>query len=109
VRPWSLAALALAACAVPSRAPEAPVRPPALAGIDAMLGEVSPERLAATVRRLAAFGTRHTLSRTDSGERGIGAARRWMRAELEKVPGLEVSFDSHLQPRSRVSRGRPSS
>ena len=85
-------------CAAPGGGPEISPRPAALAGIDAMLAEVSPGRLDATVRRLAAFGTRHTLSRTDSDERGIGAARRWIKAELETIPGLEVSLDSHLEP-----------
>ena len=30
------------------------------------------------------FGTRHTLSETASETRGIGAARRWIKAEFEK-------------------------
>jgi len=98
VRNWPLVALGLMGCAAPGDAPEAPVRTPALSGIDAMLAEVSPDRLEATVRRLAAFGTRHTLSRTASDGRGIGAARRWIKAELESTPGLQVSFDSHLVP-----------
>jgi Zn-dependent M28 family amino/carboxypeptidase len=79
-------------------APAPPSADAATAEIDALLAGVSPERLDATVRRLAAFGTRHTLSRTDSDERGIGAARRWIKAEFERIPGLEVSFDSHLEP-----------
>jgi Zn-dependent M28 family amino/carboxypeptidase len=101
-RPWPAALLLLAACAAPTGGSGGPVAErtptPAEAEIDALLAGVSPERLDATVRRLAAFGTRHTLSRTDSDDRGIGAARRWIKAELEKVPGLEVSFDSHLVP-----------
>jgi len=31
------------------------------------------------------FGTRHTLSETKSDTRGIGAARRWIKAEFEKI------------------------
>ena len=31
------------------------------------------------------FGTRHTLSDTVSQTRGIGAARRWIKAEFEKT------------------------
>jgi hypothetical protein len=34
---------------------------------------------------LVDFGTRHSLSETESGTRGIGAARRWVRAEFEKI------------------------
>jgi len=39
--------------------------------------------LQATVNRLVAFGTRHTLSDTVSETRGIGAARRWVKAQFE--------------------------
>lgn len=98
MRPWPLVVLGIVGCAAPPGGTEAPVRTPAIAAVDSMLAEVSAERLAATVRRLAGFGTRHTLSRTDGDERGIGAARRWIRAEMEKVPGLEVSFDPHRVP-----------
>ncbi len=46
---------------------------------------VSQTRIEADVRRLAGFGTRHTLSDTTSDTRGIGAARRWIRAEFERI------------------------
>ena len=46
---------------------------------------VSQERIEADVRRLVGFGTRHTLSDTVSATRGIGAARRWIRAEFERI------------------------
>jgi len=39
---------------------------------------VSAGELEASVSRLVAFGTRHTLSDTRSPTRGIGAARRWL-------------------------------
>jgi len=45
----------------------------------------SAERIEADVRTLAGFGTRHTLSETESDDRGIGAARRWIKAEFEKI------------------------
>lgn len=35
--------------------------------------------------RLVAFGTRHTLSQTQSDTRGIGAARRWVKAQFESI------------------------
>lgn len=70
-----------------------PGEPPA--EVAAWLGEVSASRLRATVDRLAAFGTRHTLSPDASGQ-GIGAARRWLREELGRAGGrLQVSFDPH--------------
>jgi len=54
-----------------------------------VLGEiaaaVSPAQLQATVAQLVAFGTRHTLSDTRSDTRGIGAARRWVRARFEAI------------------------
>src|SRR4051812_43749798 len=40
-----------------------------------MLREIDRHRIEATVRRLVAFGTRHTLSSQDDPVRGIGAAR----------------------------------
>ncbi|MEO8448970.1 MAG: M28 family peptidase [Gemmatimonadota bacterium] len=51
----------------------------------------------ATIRKLVRFGTRHTLSDTVSATRGIGAARRWIKAELDQISTacggcLEVMF-----------------
>lgn len=46
---------------------------------------VSADRLEQDVRTLAGFGTRHTMSDTLSETRGIGAARRWIKAEFEKI------------------------
>ena len=45
----------------------------------------SPDRLETDIQMLADFGTRHTLSDTVSNTRGIGAARRWIKAEFEKI------------------------
>ena len=47
--------------------------------------EVSPAELHATIERLVGFGTRHTLSDTRSDTRGIGAARRWVKARFEAI------------------------
>ena len=44
-----------------------------------------PVQLQATVETLVGFGTRHTLSDTVSPKRGIGAARRWAQARLERI------------------------
>ena len=73
------------------------------ADFEKMLGEVSAKRLEARIRKLAAFGTRSTLSETESETRGIGAARRWIKRELDdcsKATGgrLEVAFDNHIAP-----------
>jgi hypothetical protein len=72
---WAvLAASLLAGCASPHTSPK----------VRAVVGEISRDNLRATVERLAAFGTRHTLSETESDTRGIGAARRWIKAELDR-------------------------
>lgn len=46
---------------------------------------VSAQRLENDVRTLANFGTRHTMSDTVSTTRGIGAARRWIKSEFQKI------------------------
>ncbi|TKB44518.1 M28 family peptidase [Thalassotalea mangrovi] len=45
----------------------------------------SAENLQRDVTKLVSFGTRHTLSETESERRGIGAARRWIKSEFEKI------------------------
>lgn len=53
--------------------------------VERVIGAISPDRIAADIERLVSFGTRHTLSDTESDTRGIGAARRWILAEFERV------------------------
>ena len=65
-----------------------------------IVGAVSAERIEADIRTLVGFGTRHTLSETESETRGIGAARRWINAEFDRISDacggcLEVSFQRH--------------
>ncbi len=50
-----------------------------------IVSEVSAKRIEADIRTLVSFGTRHTLSDTQSDSRGIGAARRWIKAEFERI------------------------
>ncbi len=45
----------------------------------------SAEGIRADLETLVGFGTRHTLSDTASDGRGVGAARRWVHAELERI------------------------
>jgi Zn-dependent M28 family amino/carboxypeptidase len=89
--------------AQPARSPTAvPSGAPPAAAVD-MLRDISAERLEKDVAALAGFGTRHTLSDTESPTRGIGAARRWIKAEMERGAAqsggeparMKVSFDSH--------------
>ena len=67
--------------------------------IAAALGDISPARLRALDSALVAFGTRHTMSDTLSSTRGIGAARRWIHAQLTRASTdcggcLRVEFDT---------------
>ena len=69
----------------------------------------SAERLEADIRALAGFGTRHTLSDTTSETRGIGAARRWIKAEFDAISGacggcLEVFYQRSLVPAGQSRR-----
>ncbi len=50
-----------------------------------IIDEISADRLRDDVARLAGFGTRNTFSDTVSDTRGIGAARRWIKSEFEKI------------------------
>jgi len=79
----------------PAPAPALPSSPPPPA-VAPILRAIDPARLRADVDHLAAFGTRHTLSDTTSPTRGIGAARRWVEAELRRNPALAVTAESHL-------------
>ena len=70
--------------------------------IVAAVAKVDAARIEAYVRTLAGFGTRHTLSDPDDPARGVGAARRWIRRELERCNReargrLEVAFDEFVQ------------
>jgi len=51
----------------------------------AVAGATSAQRIGKDVARLVNFGTRHSLSDTQSETRGIGAARRWIKAEFEAI------------------------
>jgi len=86
----------LAGGAVPEEPPPYEVRQ--------MLREVSPERTKGYVETLVGFGTRHTLSETQSQTRGVGAARRWIKSMFERFSNesgrvgderMLVSFDPH--------------
>jgi uncharacterized protein (TIGR01244 family) len=66
---------------------------------------VSPEGIRTSIDTLVGFGTRHTLSETQSDTRGIGAARRWVKSQFEaNIAGHgkagdatpKVYFDTHL-------------
>jgi Zn-dependent M28 family amino/carboxypeptidase len=50
-----------------------------------IIDEVSADRIEKDIIKLAGFGTRNTFSDTISDTRGIGAARRWIKAEFDKI------------------------
>jgi hypothetical protein len=63
----------------------------------------SPDRIEKDIKILVGFGTRHTLSDTTSETRGIGAARRWIKSEFERISDdcggcLEVNYQRSLVP-----------
>ena len=71
--------------------------------IKKMVDEVSAQNIEKIVRKLVTFETRHSLSDTISSSTGIGAARNWIKSELEqysKASGgrLKVEFDTFTQP-----------
>ncbi len=62
-----------------------PVPPAADNRLYEMIEAVSPARIEQDIRKLVSFGTRNTLSDTVSDTRGIGAARRWIKSEFERI------------------------
>lgn len=62
---------------------------------------ISADRIGNDIATLVGFGTRHTLSDTVSNARGIGAARRWIKSEFDKISKdcggcLEVFYQRNL-------------
>ncbi|WP_371598887.1 M20/M25/M40 family metallo-hydrolase [Streptomyces sp. NBC_00564] len=108
-------AVALGVTAPPAQAassgsgsrPPATAQPPSRE-LRALLKEIDPDRIEATVRKLVSFGTRHTLSVQDDPVRGIGAARDWLLAELRSYAAesggrMTVEAQSYIQePASRI-------
>lgn len=76
-----------------------------------VIDAVDPDQIQTTIDTLVGFGTRHTMSDTESDTRGIGAARRWVKSQFEtniQGHGKEgdaaphVYFDSHtVEPDGR--------
>jgi Zn-dependent M28 family amino/carboxypeptidase len=101
------------AAAAAGRSGDFPAGPPPTAQhpdreLRAMLREIDADRIEATVRRLVAFGTRHTLSSQDDPARGIGAARDWLYDQYLQVAAtsggrMTVEKQSYVQePASRI-------
>jgi hypothetical protein len=72
------------------------------ADLQSILAQVSRANIEATVRKLASFGTRHTLSSQTDPERGIGAARDWLTAQFKAAAAasngsMSVSWNSFIK------------
>lgn len=78
----ALAALLAALPAVTQAQTPAAVEQPLLHEI---VTQVDQERLRSDITSMVGFGTRHTLSLTDSDTRGIGAARRWAESHFRTI------------------------
>jgi hypothetical protein len=74
--PCLLPFAALAQTAAPRPAPDP--------NIQRLVNEISAKTLEADVRKMVSYGTRHTLSDTQSKKRGIGAARQYVFDEFKK-------------------------
>lgn len=76
--------------------------------VRAMLGQVDAGSLERYDRALVGFGTRHTLSSQTDPQRGIGAARDYIRAQLERSAAtsggrMTVETQSYVQePAERI-------
>lgn len=67
-----------------------------------IMDQISTDSIEANVQKLASFHTRHTTSDTASDSVGIGAARRWVRANFEQYRKasdgrLKVKCDSYIE------------
>ncbi|GGG47847.1 peptidase M28 [Croceivirga lutea] len=74
-----------------------------------IINSVSAERIEKDVETLVNFGTRHTLSDTTSTTTGIGAARRWIKSEFEKISSecnncLDVFYQKDLVKKGENQR-----
>ncbi len=87
--------------------------PPKNPDIAKIVKEISAKNIEATIRKLVSFETRNSLSDTTSDTKGIGAARRWIKSELERCNAasggrMKVEFDEHLAPVSpRIPKPTP--
>ncbi len=94
------ACLSLSACAADTSAAAENAAPPGeVLALYEIAEAPSPGRIGADIQMLVDFGTRHTLSDTQSETSGIGAARRWIYDEFNRISAdcggcLEVIYVS---------------
>src|SRR4051812_48217793 len=68
-----------------------------------MLREIDAHRVQSDIAKLVSFGTRHTLSSQTDPNRGIGAARDWIKRRFERYArhsdgAMTVSLEGYDQP-----------
>ena len=69
----------------------------------ALLRQIDPNRIQATIQRLVAFGTRHTASSQTDPVRGIGAATAWVTQQMQSLAAasngrMTVQQQTFVQP-----------
>src|SRR5215475_10072577 len=105
-----LSASAVSAVAVPvisrtTRARASVIVPqPPSPDLRAMLSQVDPGRIQATIQRLVQFGTRHTGSSQTDPVRGIGAATAWVTQQMQDIAATS-SGNMTVQQQSYVQSG----
>lgn len=99
-----LSAILLPVLSLPvSNAQQVQITPKLNPQIEKIVGEISAKNIEESIRKLVSFGTRHTLSAQDDPKRGIGAARRWIKSEMDRYSQesggrLIVTEDEFMQP-----------
>jgi len=69
----------------------------------ALLRQIDPDRIKATIEKLVSFGTRHTASSQTDPVRGIGAATAWVYGQLQDIAAtssgnMTVQKQTFVQP-----------
>ena len=69
----------------------------------ALIKQIDPDRIQATILRLTQFGTRHTASSQTDPVRGIGAATAWVTQQMQAIAAtsngnMTVQQQSFVQP-----------
>ena len=69
----------------------------------ALIGQIDPKRIKATILRLTQFGTRHTSSSQTDPVRGIGAATAWVTQQMKAIAAtsggnMTVQQQAFVQP-----------
>jgi hypothetical protein len=77
-----------------------------------IVGAVSSDSLHDTLTTLVGFGTRHTLSDTRSGTRGIGAAKNWVQKRFEAISAdckgcLDIEVPATVISGERITHPTP--